>query len=194
MRGNVYVGKLVRIERSARLSTEDKSIIVIEDGVYIGSNCRILALKGSKVILRRNTTLHSGVEIITKESKNGKGGCLEIGERAVIHRNNRIDISGDVYVGEETKTGDECFIHTHDHLYDKPGSIWKQGVRIGDVRIGKGCWIGTSVQIMPGVTIGDGAVVAAGSIVTKAIKSNMVAGGIPAKEIKKRFDSTQYTN
>ena len=62
-----------------------------------------------------------------------------------------------------------------------------QGIKIEDVRIEKGCWIGTNVQIMPGVTIGEGVVIAAQSVVTQDIKPYTVVGGIPAKEIKSRF-------
>lgn len=61
----------------------------------------------------------------------------------------------------------------------------------GDVHIGNDCWIGEGVVIMGGVTIGDGAVVAAGSIVTKDVLPYQVVAGVPAKHLKLRFTSKQ---
>ena len=57
----------------------------------------------------------------------------------------------------------------------------------GDTVIGDGVWIGMRAMIMPGITIGEGAVVAAGSIVVKDVAPYTVVGGNPAREIKKRF-------
>lgn len=56
------------------------------------------------------------------------------------------------------------------------------------IKIGSDVWIGNDVRIMEGVTIGDGAVVATGAVVTKDVEPYSVVAGIPAKEIKKRFD------
>lgn len=59
------------------------------------------------------------------------------------------------------------------------------------VVIGNDVWIGANVLMMEGITIGDGAIIAAGSIVTKDVSPYSVVGGVPAKEIKKRFTSDQ---
>nr|WP_303234909.1 DapH/DapD/GlmU-related protein [Methanosphaera cuniculi] len=50
--------------------------------------------------------------------------------------------------------------------------------------MGKRCWIGTNAIILPGVTIGDNVIVAAGSVVTKDIPDNMIVGGVPAHIIR----------
>ena len=57
----------------------------------------------------------------------------------------------------------------------------------GDIVIGSDVWIGKGCRVMSGVTIGHGAVIAANSVVTKDIEPYTIAGGIPAKPIKKRF-------
>ena len=59
----------------------------------------------------------------------------------------------------------------------------------GDIVIGSDVWIGTDVMIMSGVTIGHGAVIAARSVVTRDIPPYSLAGGVPAKVIRTRFDA-----
>lgn len=66
-------------------------------------------------------------------------------------------------------------------LFDIPGHK-------GDTIIGNDVWIGTEALIMPGVTIGDGAIVGARSVVVKDIPPYTIAGGNPAKPLRKRFD------
>lgn len=57
----------------------------------------------------------------------------------------------------------------------------------GNTIVGNDVWIGYNATIMPGITIGDGAIIAANSTVTKDVKPYSIVGGNPAKEIKKRF-------
>ncbi len=69
---------------------------------------------------------------------------------------------------------------TPDHLSQLP--------RKGDIVVGNDVWIGRESVIMPGATIGDGAIVAAYSVVTKDVPPYCVVGGNPARQIKQRFD------
>ena len=67
----------------------------------------------------------------------------------------------------------------------KPESVSK-----GNIVVGDDVWIGNDVKIMSGVSIGQGAIIAAGAIVTRDIPPYAIAGGIPAKVIKYRFDNS----
>jgi virginiamycin A acetyltransferase len=58
----------------------------------------------------------------------------------------------------------------------------------GDTVIGPDVWIGTEARLMPGVTIGPGAIIAAGSVVTRNVRPYAVVGGNPARELRRRFD------
>lgn len=60
------------------------------------------------------------------------------------------------------------------------------------IHVGHHCWIGTGATILQGVNIGDGAVVAAGAVVTKDIPPYEIWGGIPAKCIRRRTSNLQY--
>jgi virginiamycin A acetyltransferase len=87
--------------------------------------------------------------------------------------------------------------HLTDAISSYPFSIFGQGwsdamegkvfPNKGDTVVGNDVWIGYKATIMPGVTIGDGAVVAAHSVVIKDVAPYSIVGGNPAKEIKKRF-------
>lgn len=60
----------------------------------------------------------------------------------------------------------------------------------GDVIIGNDVWVGMNSMILSGVHIGNGAIIAAGAIVTKDVEPYSIVGGNPARVIKKRFDDT----
>jgi len=64
----------------------------------------------------------------------------------------------------------------------------------GDTIIGNDVWIGYGATIMPGVTIGDGAIIATKSVVTKEVEPYAIVGGNPAKEIRKRFSEEEIIN
>lgn len=59
------------------------------------------------------------------------------------------------------------------------------------VVIGNDVWIGYGAKILPGVTIGDGAIIAAGAVITKDVLPYSIVGGVPAREIRKRFDEKE---
>lgn len=88
------------------------------------------------------------------------------------------------------------FVGKDDHLFCKVGTpIWNSGR--GDsykTSIGNDVWIGHGAIIMGGVKIGDGAIVAAGAIVTKDVPPCAIVGGNPAKVIKHRFETHEIIN
>ena len=67
------------------------------------------------------------------------------------------------------------------------GDVDRDTFSKGPVRVGNDVWIGANATILSGVTIGDGAVVAAGSVVTESVPPYAIVGGVPAKIIKYRF-------
>ena len=79
------------------------------------------------------------------------------------------------------------FSHIHEDIFPMETKT-EHPVSKGDVIIGNDVWLGYEVTIMSGVKIGDGAVVAANSVVTKDVEPYSIVGGNPAKFIRKRFD------
>lgn len=88
------------------------------------------------------------------------------------------------------------FVGKDDHAINIPGkTIWNSGR--GDSKktyVGNDVWIGHGAIIIAGVKIGDGAIVAAGSVVTKDVDSCTIVGGNPAKIIKNRFETEEDKN
>lgn len=82
-------------------------------------------------------------------------------------------------IGEQTLWANNLCIQTGNH-----GLIDRTTHELGSVSIGKNCWFGTGVTILPGVTLGDNVTVGANSVVTKSFPSNVVVAGCPAKIIK----------
>ena len=103
-----------------------------------------------------------------------------IGEHAELY--------GDINIGKDVMMGTNCIIYTVNHKFDdtdipmrQQGNQPKKPVVIGD-----DVWIGGRVTILPGVHIGKGAVIGAGSVVTKDVPEFAVVGGNPARIIKYR--------
>ena len=88
-----------------------------------------------------------------------------------------------IYVGDDTMIGPNVTIASAGHPIH-PG-LRSRGYQYNmPVRIGKNCWIGAGVVIIPGITIGDNVVIGAGSVVTKDLPDNVVAVGNPCKVLR----------
>lgn len=113
--------------------------------------------------------------------------CVVPGARIILERD--VGASGvsitaakEVIIGEGTLLGADCLITDTDFHIPLGGYRWGNDVLAGSlpIRIGKGCFIGARTIILKGVTIGDGAIVAAGAIVTKNVPAEHLATGNPA--------------
>ena len=95
-----------------------------------------------------------------------------------------------VSIGAYTMFAPEAVVVGGDHRIDKPGTpiIFAGRDTIPETHIGRDVWIGYGAIIMAGCKIGDGAIVAAGSVVTKDVPAYEIHGGAPAKKIRDRFD------
>lgn len=112
------------------------------------------------------------------------GSNIHIGQNVFINVNNYFMDGADITIGNHVFIGPFCGFYTANHPLDYEKR--NKGLEMAlPITIGNNVWIGANVSIMPGVTIGDGCVIAAGSIVTKDIKANSLVAGVPAHIIKK---------
>jgi len=112
---------------------------------------------------------------------------LEAGDDVDFALDVMISASGTVKIGSRVLIGYRTQITSSDHhIPPKPGRIFGGGHDHQPVVIGDDVWIGGNCLIMPGVTIGEGAIIAGGAVVTKNVDPYSIVGGCPAKLIKYR--------
>jgi acetyltransferase-like isoleucine patch superfamily enzyme len=116
---------------------------------------------------------------------------LKMGHNSIINDHARLDARNGITIGNNVDISTEVQIFTLEHDPSSPAF----GVKGGPVIIEDWVYIGTRATILPGVRIKEGAVVAAGAVVTKDVEPWTMVGGVPAKFIKTRprFTYTQNT-
>ena len=133
----------------------------IGDGVTIYQD-----REGEDVFLSEQVHLHQGTTL-----QNGRGGAISIG--VATHIQPRCQISaykGSVYIGKRGEIAPNCAFYPYDHSFLPGVPIRKQSLKSkGDIIIGDDVWLGFGVIVLDGVHIGNGAIVGAGSVVTKNI-------------------------
>lgn len=141
-----------------------------ERGVKIGNNCSI----------DRNLWLHCG-----------DTGFFLMGDFSYIGCNAVIGAGGGgIQIGRNVLIGQGVSIHAENHNFKSAGQLIRlQGISYRGIVIGDDVWIGSQVVILDGVTIESGAVVGAGSVVTKSVPAYSVVVGIPAKVVGTREHS-----
>jgi acetyltransferase-like isoleucine patch superfamily enzyme len=164
-----------------------RAILEINGG-YIGKNVRIYegvklaSRKGCPIRIGDNVSMEKGVVLSTSDKGKIKvGSNVYIGEYCVLTSNEEIEI------------GDNALISPHNdivdfnHVYQDPTKpVNEQGVIAKKITIQEDAWIGSGSKILMGVTIGKGAIIGAGSVVTKDVPPYHVVVGNPAKTIKVR--------
>ena len=115
---------------------------------------------------------------------------MRLGDRSGIGVESMV--LGTVTIGDDVMIGPRCVIVSHEHLFaDNSRPMNSQGMAPDlPVVIGNDVWLGVGVTLLPGVRIGDGAVVAAGGVVTKDVEPGVVVGGVPARPIGRRCLAT----
>lgn len=114
------------------------------------------------------------------------GDRVTIGDRVGFNYGCYVNGYGGLTIGDRSIFGPYTMIHTANHEMDLGAPIQDQGWASGHVTIGPDCWIGMGVSILPGVRIGEGCVVGAGSVVAKDLPDFSIAVGNPARVIRDR--------
>lgn len=124
----------------------------------------------------------------TVSVRNGRritlGAGAQIGQGCYLWAGNSV---GTIEVGDHALFGPEVFVTASNYDVDAgDGPVMRLPKREADVHIGAHTWLGTRVVVLPGVSIGDGTVVAAGAVVTHDLPPGVIAAGVPARVVRKR--------
>jgi len=138
---------------------------------------KALILQGARI--GKGTIVRDNVFIVYPRN-------LVIGKNVTIGPYSKIFNYEKVIIEDEVELGPGLHIQTNDHIWtDIKMPLGKQGSKYGQIKIGYGAFFGANVTILQGCIIDKLCIVAAGSVITKNLKTGFLYGGIPAKEIQR---------
>lgn len=111
---------------------------------------------------------------------------VSIGKNTTFGYHSHLFASAGVKIGDNCLIAPFVYIVDSDHGIEKGTLINQQANQSEAIEIGSDVWIGTGAKILKGVTIGDGAVIAAGALVKENVEPYKIVGGVPAKVISER--------
>lgn len=177
--GLVFAGAGVKIRHGYQISAGKN--LIIDDNVSINALSTNGITIGNNVSIARDSILFCTGVIAHR------GTGITIGDRTGIGARAFLAGQGGITIGNDVITGPNIQVFSENHNFvDLTRTIKEQGVTKQAVTIGNNCWLGGGTTILAGVILGDGCVVAAGSVVNKSFPANSIIAGVPAKLIKSR--------
>ena len=167
-----------------------------------GKNLKIFKNKSARIILDGNlcfgvgASRNNGRSSILRMDSNSKLYCKNFsfmyGADVILFENSTLYLGSNSFINcdckirchSSIKIGDNCAISHDVTIMDGDGHKLDSKEKNSPVEIGNHVWIGTRVAILKGVHIGNGAVIASGSVVNKKVPENSLVGGVPAKVLK----------
>ena len=144
--------------------------IELGSGSYFGFSCKLYASEFSKIKIGFKASFNSNVMI------NARG-------------------KGNIYIGNNVLIGPNVVLRSSNHSFESiEMPVIEQGMTEGEIIIHDDVWIGSNAVILPNCEIGEGAIVAAGAVVTSNVDSYSIVGGVPAKLIKKRVKNLKLNH
>ncbi|HZH66622.1 MAG TPA: acyltransferase [Flavisolibacter sp.] len=160
--------------------------IYIAPGVEFLFNCSWLkndpafatlsVANGARLEVKNNFKIYSGASVYVN-----KNATLILGS-GYINNNLTLHCFGQIEIGEDVAIADQVVIRDSDNHIVRSSTRHKM---TQPICIGNHVWIGIRATILKGVTIGDGAIIAAGAVVTRSVPPKSLAGGVPARVLKK---------
>lgn len=161
--------------------------------VYISLNAKIIGARYISIGKKFGAGANFWLEAIDKYNGESYTPQISIGNNVSLSDFCHIAAINELIIGDNVLIGSRVHITDHYHgrydadfTADSPCTppILRKLHSPGSVRIGKNVWIGDGVVVLPGVEIGDGAIIGANSVVKRDVPANSVAVGIPAKIVK----------
>lgn len=160
----------------------DRQNLELQEGAHISKNCKVRG----RIRLGPHSKLSEDCVLM---------GDIEIGKQTNLNQNS--EIIGDVKIGKYCAIARNTLFQQNNHETSKPAMQMRfynqvlnsklEHVSKGPITIGNDVWIGARAIILSGVSIGDGAIIGAGSVVTNDVEPYSVVAGVPASRVKWRF-------
>ncbi len=155
-------------------------------GARLGGRTRI----GAGCVIRRPWCLMTGERAQLEHQVHIKATSdvaeIRLGRQVFVGFNCEFDVSERLWIGDHVLIAPGCFITDHGHRHAAGQLIAAQGCESRPVRVEDDVWLGAQVIVLPGVTIGRGAIVAAGAVVTRDVEPMSIVAGVPAQKIGAR--------
>ena len=154
--------------------------------IQMGSGCKIHS--GAWVDASRSPGVRFGDKVTLNRFASVQGGTggVRLGNRVEINNFSIINGTGGVDIGDDSLIGPGVHLISYQHHYARGKTIHSQPADARPIRIGCDVWLGANSVILAGVTIGDGAVIAAGAVVREDVPPYAVVAGVPATIRKMR--------
>ncbi len=155
--------------------------------ITLGEGCKIHA--DASIDASRSAGVHFGNKVTLNRYAYVQGGTggVRLGDRVEINNFSIVNGTGGVDIGNDTLIGPGVRIISYQHRIERSATIRSQPVEAKPIHIGRDVWLGANSIILAGVTLGDGAVVAAGAVVRKDVPAYAIVAGVPATVRKKRL-------
>lgn len=156
---NIRIGDNVQILGPIDIRNRENGRISIESGVKVDAYCRLVAARDAEF------RIESGAEI-------GHFCTFNCGEN--------------ISIGKFSLIGGYCLIQSSSHGIKRGIPVKEQEHRRSPISIGSDVWIGAHVILLPGVVVGDGAIISANSVVARNVGKNDIVAGVPARKVGER--------
>ncbi len=169
----------------------------IEAGIKLSTSARLINQSSADRVVIRGEAILRGI------LRNERDGRIDIGRGAYVGDEVIISAAAEISIGAYTLMAHGVQVFDNDtHPVGPDARLRHYGMILGieagqdivigkaPIRIGRNCWIGMNAMVLKGVTIGDGSVIAAGSLVLGDIPAGVLAAGSPARVVKSLEDAT----
>jgi len=180
-------GAAARIRKIA--SEEFGSVLSRRSLAWVASGLPTQAFDRSRTALMRQAGVQIGASSLIQGSLHitgaGRNPCLQvsIGSFSLISGSLHCDVGAPIRIGDRVRIGHDVSLLTVDHQVG-PDYMRSGETKYGPIEIGDGAWLASRVVVLPGVRIGAGAIVAAGSVVTRDVPDHTLVVGVPARVVR----------
>jgi acetyltransferase-like isoleucine patch superfamily enzyme len=179
---NVHFGSGLRCDSIPKIMIDKQARLDIGDRVELRRNVEIRVHQQSEIRIGSNVRIDRGVRLLaTNKAK------LELEEGVRLGLYTVFNGGDSIRVGAKSLISGFVYLQTSMHGFkDRQQSVQSQGYDHAPIELGRDCWLGTHVVVLPGVKLGAGVVVGSNAVVTKSVDNYKVIGGVPATVLKER--------